>query len=369
MSYGLYDGDLELYNYIPFFNLELMKLSTYYKRKLEIVSLSKGFNPQYYQHFIVRQDYNSGQTASLFKYKNTEVGGRAFTGNYYKPLPIEIEQMVPDTSLYDVVEKNYTTSKSRTHAFNVMRKSEHIRLSLDGKTVWDDYKKQFKNNSDYVGIIFHDYDLNKIENSIDIIENLLSQRRDYQNGQRIGMKFPVQVNNEQDLLRWSKLKPINNFYSIQYNGIMPQGTMEKLFEVTKGTSSARQLYYNVTKGVDYEWFINKGIIDLYQQICFLRTQRMKVLLIYDENYFYDRRWVDVVLLIRYFLNSVQKMSQIEMDRLAKFDSMYNFVRTFPENRVLKGYMDRKDAREVFSFVRQNNYELFKNFYEYRAKEE
>ena len=59
MSYGLYDGDLQFYPQVPFFNLELMKLSTYYKRKRELVTLSTNFKPQMYSHFIVRQDYPS----------------------------------------------------------------------------------------------------------------------------------------------------------------------------------------------------------------------------------------------------------------------------------------------------------------------
>ena len=367
MSYGLYDGDLQLYDYIPFFNLELMKIATYYKKKYEIVAFSKEFRPLHYQHFIVRQDYKSKQTASLFKYNNIEIGGRAFTGSYYQPLPLEIERMVPDTSLYDVIEKDFVDSKRKRHAFNVMRKSEHIRLSLDGKTIWNEYEKQFKNVTDYVGIIFHDYDLNKIEGSVELIEKILEGRRDFQNGKCIGMKFPVQMNNQQDLLRWSKIKPIDKFYSLQYNGIMEPGTPDKLYEVTKGTSSARQLYYNVTKGVDYEWFINEGIIELYRQVCQLRIHRVNVLLIYDDNFFIDRRWINVIKLIGYFLSNIKKTTKEEMAKLAKFDSMYNYVHSFPEHQIFEGYMNREDAREVFRFVRKHNYDLFKHFYEYRAQ--
>ena len=44
MSYGLYDADLPYYP-IPFYNLELMKLSSYYKRKREIVGLAPSYSP------------------------------------------------------------------------------------------------------------------------------------------------------------------------------------------------------------------------------------------------------------------------------------------------------------------------------------
>ena len=103
MSYGLYDGDLQFYPQVPFFNLELMKLSTYYKRRREIVSLSLDFKPNMYSHFIIRQDYPFNCTYPT--YPNIEYGGRAFSSTKYKPLPLEIEVMRPDISLYNKVHK------------------------------------------------------------------------------------------------------------------------------------------------------------------------------------------------------------------------------------------------------------------------
>ena len=56
MSIGLYDIDLITYFQVAF-NLELMKLATYYKRKREIVQLSPIFQPERYTKFIMRKDY------------------------------------------------------------------------------------------------------------------------------------------------------------------------------------------------------------------------------------------------------------------------------------------------------------------------
>ena len=107
MSYGLYDGDLRFYARVPFFNLELMKIATYYKRRHEIVSLSPQFTPQFYSHFLIRQDYygNTGYDID----PNTDISkfsfhGRAFDGKQYKPLPLEIERCKPDIHLYDKIE-------------------------------------------------------------------------------------------------------------------------------------------------------------------------------------------------------------------------------------------------------------------------
>ena len=78
MSYGLYDADLPYYP-IPFYNLELMKLSSYYKHKREIVGLSPDFSPNKYNNFIVRQDFYNPY-ANHYSVENVEYGGRAFDG-------------------------------------------------------------------------------------------------------------------------------------------------------------------------------------------------------------------------------------------------------------------------------------------------
>ena len=59
MSVGLFDGDMSKYHQVPF-NLELMKLSSFYKKKGEIVQLSPHFSPERYGKFFYRQDYYDG---------------------------------------------------------------------------------------------------------------------------------------------------------------------------------------------------------------------------------------------------------------------------------------------------------------------
>ena len=59
MSIGLYDGDLQKYFYCPF-NLELMKMASYYKGKKEITILSPKFLPERFSKFIYRKDYYYG---------------------------------------------------------------------------------------------------------------------------------------------------------------------------------------------------------------------------------------------------------------------------------------------------------------------
>ena len=65
MSIGLYDVDFATYIHIPF-NLELMKLSTYYKKKKEIVVMTENFEPERYSNYIIRKDYNDNNFDKRF---------------------------------------------------------------------------------------------------------------------------------------------------------------------------------------------------------------------------------------------------------------------------------------------------------------
>lgn len=366
MSYGLFDADVEKYPYIPFFNLEIMKLASYYKRKREIVTLSPSFSPNMYQHFILRQDF-PGQNYPIIRYNNIEYGGRAFNDRY-KPLPIEIEKSKPDTFLYNKIEEQFLTSKEKQSAFRRMKKAEHLRLSLDGKTIWKDFDSQFRNESKNVGVIFHDYDLGSVENSYETVVNILKEFKFYQDGKRIGMKFPVQVSTADDLLNWASIKPMRHFYSIQYNGIMTMPLIKEFIEITQHSSSAIQSIYNISRNVDYDHFITQDIVDVYKQVCFLRTNQVYFSLIYDEGFFKDRRWERVIDIINNFWNAPKSLSIKVRKQIEGYDSMYNFVK-YTETHYYgpsRKSLTIEDFREIFQFVRQENYELFKLFYEYKA---
>ena len=56
MSIGLYDQDMATYTLVPY-NLELMKLATYYKNRREIVVLSKKFEPYRFEKFFLHRSF------------------------------------------------------------------------------------------------------------------------------------------------------------------------------------------------------------------------------------------------------------------------------------------------------------------------
>lgn len=367
MSYGLYDADLPYYP-IPFYNLELMKISSYYKHKREIVGLSPNFSPNRYNHFIVRQDFYNPNV--IFpKSVNVEYGGRAFDGKNYKSLPLEIEAMKPDISLYGRVKTS--RQKKYKSAISTMKRAEHIRLSLDGKSVWNDYEKQLRHDSNVYGIIFHDYDLNKIEGAAELIKTELSNWIPYALGRRVGAKFPIQVNTEDDLYKWLTIYPMGAYYSLQYNGLINESYISNLIEIEEEYKTLKQTSINISDTFTYEELINGGIRRIFHNIINLRTQNLIFPLIYNEALLIDNDWKMVMKLIaRYNEHLVKNRTKIHYRKYVEpYETLFSYYKNIIKtNAVREPIFNKELVMSIFQFVRENDYELFKDFYEYRGEE-
>lgn len=365
MSYGLYDGDLLFYKNVPFFNLELMKLSTYYKRRREIVNLSPDFAPHMYSNFIVRQDYPFFNPY-IANAENVSFGGRAYDDGKYKPLDLEIEKSKPDVGLYDKIGAKVVNGIDIKTIFSTMRRAEHLRLSLDEKTIWPQYEQQLRRETGGHGIIFHDYDLNAIDDSLEIVKELLDSIPN-PSARRVGMKFPVQLNTEQEFFDWAALPPMGHFFFLQYNNIPTLELVKELKELTKGTSVLKQTIINVTKNQNYETFIKTGIINLFETILDLRREGTNFLLIYDKDFFLDDRWIDVMDFIQRFNYHIHdKIDKTDyFNRIAPYESFYDYMKRCTKEHILyHSIIPKEKVKKTFQFVRENNYDLFVDFYEY-----
>ena len=371
MSIGLHDLDMANYTYVPF-NLELMKLSAYYKKNREIVILSPNLTPERHQKFFVRKDFDDGNfPLGLEKIPNIEYGGYAFTDGMYVPMAPEIEIMHPDTSLYANMEKTITGSGRREHQkiFQNMTEAEHCRLSLDGKTIWEDYPKQFKFLKTARNLMIHDYDLAAIDGGLEEVKRLMARARTDGWATRLGMKFPPVISNGQDLLDWISFKPNSTFYSLRYDGVMDDDCFDEFVSVCRENSIYKQLDYYVTaSSANEQEFIDKYIIPIYRQVVKSRSYRVFFSLKYEENFFSDKRWERVLDLFNFYHNSLRYLNQaVYYSKIAK-DTLYDFAKASYDKLPgwAKTEMDRQEMREIFMFVREKKPELFVDFYEFYA---
>lgn len=347
-----------------------MKIAAYYKKKNQIVVLAPSFTPERNQKFFLRKDYDDGiYPLELSKCKNVEYGGYAFSNNIYRPMPIEIERCKPDTSIYLRMEKEFLRhgDNSRKRIFKTQMTAEHGRISLDGKTIWEDYIRQFQYLPLAKDIILHDYDLGAIDGSFDEVQKILSKARSTGLQTKIGMKFPVQVSTGEDLLKWASLNPNRTFYSIRYNGIVDN---ESWFEyITK--CRQRAIYLNteywITDGdLSEEEICSSGLRTILRQVIFSRSRRVHFLLKYKDDFFSDPMWEKVVRLFQLYLNSLTKENGAIYFSALPTDTVFDFAKNaaqIPYKYYGKEVMGRQEIKEVFIFLRENNYPLFQDLYE------
>ena len=371
MSIGLYDQDMALYTLVPF-NLELMKLSAYYKKKREVVILSPSFTPERHQKFFLRKDYDDGNfILGLENIPNLEYGGYAFTKGTYAPLPEEIEIMHPDTSLYANMEKIIKASGRQEHKkiYQNMIEAEHCRLSLDGKTIWEDYPKQFKFLKTARNLMLHDFDLAAIDGGFEEVQKLLARARTDGWATRVGMKFPPVISKGQDLLNWISLRPNSTFYSLRYDGVIDDDCFEDFIGICREKSIYKQLDYYVTASSrDEKEFVDKYIQSVFRQVVKSRSYRVFFTLKYEENFFFDSRWERVLDLFNFYHNSLRYKNQAIYYSKISNDTLYDFAKVSYSELPpwAKNEMTRQEMRELFAFVREKNPALFEDFYEFNV---
>ena len=211
--------------------------------------------------------------------------------------------------------------------FSVIRRAEHLRLSLDGRTVWSDFEKQLRGEVGRYGIIFHDYDVNQIEGAYELITDLLPNAISNRSGRRVGMKFPLQTNSLDDFIRWLHLPPLNIYYSIQHNGIIQPEYYTQLSEILTRNAGA-QCTINITGNTTYNQFITKDILTAFESILDLRRLNLNFPLIYGKDFFIDNRWKEVVRLIQQFNNHIgaHLSSTDYRTRVAPYETFYDYVK-------------------------------------------
>lgn len=374
MSVGIMDADLASYSLVPF-NLEVMKLSAYYKKKGEIVVLSPSFTPEKNTKFIYRKDYNDGDfPQGLFRATNLEYGGLAFSNNVYTPLPLEIERMQPDTSIYERAESAIMAAPGREREkkkiFQNMMTAEHCRLSLDGKTIWDEYPRQFKFLANSRNLMLHDYNLGAISDSFEVVKKILARARNDGWATKVGMKFPVQVREGQDLLNWTSLNSNSTFYSLRFDGVMDNDTFNEWIGSCRQRAVYSQMEYHITAPwYEPNEFILNQLPQIFRQIIISRSYRIFFSLKYDEGFFPDKRWEDVIRLFNYYHNSYSSEPQTRYYNMIAHDTLFDFASN--SQKVPAAYygdvLNKDQIRELFVFVREKNYPLFKDFYECTAE--
>ena len=337
-SFGLLDWDLTRWQQPTVFNLELMKLGSYYKQKRHLVKMLHNYNDELYSKVIVRKDYEDDDyPPKVFNNPKTEAGGLVFSGGLYSPLPEEIEVIPADTTIYTPMYRYYQPSPY----YNSLVTGVHCRLSLDNKTIWKNWEKQVdlpKGHYIAKSFIIHDINvtsLNYAKETLSELEERFGVVKAY-----FGFRFPLKIKNDQELLDWSDFNILRNFSSIYLESFISDVTFNSLAKI------ADSYQYTMTP----EMMVNERLVALFKQGVFLRSHNSVLLLNIEEPHSYSEYEVLLIELMNDYF------------KFKAHNPRYNYAPLYIVAKWWSNYL-KYDLYYLFEYVRENNYELFKLFYE------
>lgn len=336
------DWDLTRWQQPVVFNLELMKLVTHHKRNRNLVKMLHKYDFERYSKIIVRKDYEDDDyPPEIFNNPKTEAGGLVFSAEGYLPMDTSIEQLPADTSIYQQMGRYYSTGVVQNQRFKTLLNTDHFRLSLDGKTTWSGWDKQIEhsNLSIVQNFIVHDLNITAIDGALDALLELQASTNPI--GGRVGFKFPLQVNNDAELLEWSQLRTLKLFSAFYVSTLLEDITFTKIIE-----QGSTRIVYNIPAPA----LTTTALERIFKQAVFLGDYNSQLLLNIVEEELKNPIEKQLVVLLNQFFGHLRVPSTKEPLTFFNYSKYYS------------GWL-KVDLREIFEYVRQTAPALFKLFYE------
>ena len=103
----------------------------------------------------------------------------------------------------------------------------------------------------------------------------------------------------------------------------------------------------------------------------MRRYRLVFPLIYDKAFFTDQRWIEVLELFNFFIRHINKnlYKDSYFNNTVPYETFYSSIKkeTKKDKFNHMPLVTKEQAQNVFQFVREQNYDLFKMFYEYTGE--
>lgn len=353
--YAFYDADMSSYFPMPP-NLEIMKLANYYAFQKEVCILVREMRVDKYTKTFLRKDYDDGDFPSEIRDPRVVFGGYAFSGAQYSPLPMEIELTTPSTNWYSGLDKRIIKySKYQQDAWKNYMEAIHMRLSLDGKNLWEnflsatDFYEREKSRKQR-RIFFHDYDLGTIKNAREIVADLVKEKC------FVGVKFPISVYSGSDLFRWRSLKWIKGEFKLAYYGMMSDSVFTDYID---DNYSVGHFDYYPTYGMRNQDEFMEALPKLFRQIHYAKRKGKVVFLNATPGVLEDWRMEKLLELLTYFSRAMRLpdyhqekhfMKHLKVGSLSLLDFLGNLTEyprrgqifTKHEARIIMGYLKELD---------------------------
>lgn len=346
-SIGLYDWDLLTWSQPILFNLDLMKIAAYMKHRRHLVKMLQEIDLQRYNYIYISKNYEDDYyPKNIFNNEKVKLIGDVITEDISN-IPEDIDSITPDSTIYERLGKYYNINQLYTKWYSSMLKGVHIRLSRNGKDIWDNYESQLKNYDlrKHSTLYIHDKDINKIQGAFSEIERVKSNMM--YTGSYLYIRSPLIISNEEDFIKWSKIYRQNMSSNNIINAELP---LELLI---KEIPTKRQRFeYDLDSFIPTTNNLIEAIPSLYRLAVFYGANRSEMLLKKTPKKEDDSQWL------------------ILLDMLNEYFSIYSITKakerkTFFQYCKSSNYL-REDLIQLFTIVKNDCPELFDLFYNCRG---
>lgn len=339
MIIGLMDWDLTKWKSPTVFNLELMKLSYYYKMHQHIVQMVRRYRSDMVTRLYIQKDYEDfDYPEEINKDEKVIWGGMALNNGIYVPMDLEIEQSKADPSIYNSMIQYYQGITKYKTIFRNLMTAQHLRLTFDGQHPFEGWEKQINEELITRNIILHDINLKVNQEIKDVVLFLVDKygKKDC----RLGFKFPIYAETIDELMFWGKIKKSIYINGIYVNELLDLDTLEEL-------AINQNLIYKFDETADAQKVIEQLPIILKQGV-YAGNKQIRLRVKLDNRIKIDWPWLYVVD----FINAYLDMTGHYKLNFCPFSyCKYCYNKWTQEEKIF-----------YFRFVQEHSPELFDLFY-------
>jgi len=283
MKIGIYDGDIFQPNSKPFPNLEVMKLSSFYKNKGCIVELAPTLMEiKNYDKFFIRKDRKRGKIdKEVLINNNLHYGGLFFSNNIYTPLKKEIEEMTPDPIIYmPFLREKLLMNKFTEGQVKQFISTAYIRIFYEDWIY--DYPLQHRQS-----VILYDVDITSNKDWREQVNHFFEI-----SGKKVKILHPVIARSIEDLVYLCETKP---FFSDRPTKIVIdleeiETDFEKfLFSYKEFLQKygGQMLFIYINKFYKNKMPYDKYIVEILNKVFLARSEGVKLNLLFIPSDFYN----------------------------------------------------------------------------------
>ena len=333
MSIALIDQDALLNKKDFYFDLDIMKLASYYKSKREITKLLLNATEytQYSQTYFIKNRFDYKIMSNIFQDPRIIYRGYAFSANEYDPLPDDIERAEPDLSIYDTYLKfNDNIAERRRVKFDLplFENSCHSRLSTLSHTCNLPTSRVLYKESD--GVCLYDYNIFGYDNWKDATEDLKNKS--------LRMRFSPITSNIEDIIYMLDRYSLRTENHLILSTEITQDILEQVLEYGKNYKDRIKIHIlkdlNFYNKEIYKTQIKKALNTILE----LKYNKTRIHAYIDPRdidertaflnniaYWSNRNHSDISL--KHFITEIRKQSGVnqKMEILSSEDSEINFL--------------------------------------------